>query len=138
MFHEDEESSVVFLDDTPRLRQLYFDYNCFKATKVRLKSLNFALKYMNHKRIDFKFLSYNNLRELIVNGTKMIFIYEYCLSKVELLELSPEENCVIVNLHNWNGSCCISEQAYELSRKMNVTLLTMEDFYVYINKIKHK
>ena len=33
----------------------------------------------------------------------MIFIYMYCLSCMELKELLPEENSIIVNLHNWNG-----------------------------------
>lgn len=135
---EDGKSSKVFLDDTPRLRQLYFDYNCFKSTKVRLGSLNYALKYMNNKKISFNFLSYNNLREVSVNGVKIIFVYEYCLSKVALQQLAPEEYSIIVNLHNWNGAGCISKQAYELSDEMNVTLFTMENFYVYINKIKHK
>lgn len=137
-FLEDGKSKKVFLDDTPRLRQLYFEYHCIGRAKVRLKSLNFALKYMNSKKVGFKFLNYNNLREVTVYGTKIIFVYEYCLSQVELLQLSPEENSVIVNLHNWNGECCISGAAYELSRKLNVTLLTMNNFYVYINEIKYK
>ncbi len=135
---EGGKSSKVFLNDTPRLRQLYFEYNCFRSTKVRLDSLNFVFKYMNHKNINYRFFNYNNLREVTVYGTKIIFIYEYCLSKIELLQLAPEENCVIVNLHNWNGEGCISQQAHELSRKMDVTLLTLEDFYEYINEIKHK
>ena len=46
----------------------------------------------------------------------------------------PEENTVIVNLHNWNGESCISEQAYERAEKMNVKLLTMDAFYEYIKK----
>lgn len=135
---EDGKIDKVFLNDTPRLRQLYFDYNCFRSTKVRLKCLNFALKYMNSKKINYKFLSYNNLREIDINNTKMIFVYEYCLSEAFLLQMFTEENSVIVNLHNWNGKSCISKQAYALSEKMNVRLLTMDDFYEYINEIKHK
>lgn len=114
---ENGKSTKVFLKDIPRLRQLYFNYNCFGSVKVRLESLNFALKYISSKKF---------------------FVYEYCLSKIELLKLAPEENNVIVNLHNWNGSCCISQQAYELSEKLNIKLLDMENFYGYINKIKHK
>ena len=138
LLNKEGKSDKVFLDDTPRLRQLYYDYNCFKSTKVRLDSLNFALKYLKSQKIDFKFLSYNNLREISANGVKIIFVYEYCLSKVDLLQLAPEENNVIVNLHNWNGVGCISNEAYKLSEEMNVTLLTMDKFYEYINKIKHK
>ncbi|MFQ6860580.1 MAG: HNH endonuclease signature motif containing protein [Beduini sp.] len=134
---EDGKLIKLLLADTPRLRQLYFNYNCFSQTKVRLKSLNYAFKYMNFNGISYEFLKYNNLREVSVYGEKVIFIYEYCLSKVELMQLSPEENSIIVNLHNWNGRSCISDQAYKLSEKMNVTLLTMEDFYEYINKFKN-
>ncbi len=93
---------------------------------------------MNSRSIHFEFICPNNLREVIAYGIRIIFIYEYCLSKVELIQLSPEKNSVIVNLHNWNGDGCISNEAYVLSRKMDVTLLTMEDFYVYINGIKSK
>lgn len=135
---ENGKSTTVFLEDTPRLRQLYFNYNCFGNTRVRLESLNFALKYISYKKIDFKFVVYNNLRKITIGNTTIIFVYEYCLSKIGLLQIAPEENNVIVNLHNWNGSCCISQQAYELSDKLNVKLLDMEKFYEYINGIKHK
>lgn len=133
---ENDESSKLYLFDTPRLRQLYFDYDCSKHAKVRLKSLNFVLKYMKSRNVFYSFLNYNNLREVDVNGVKLVFVYEYCLSEVELLNLMPEENDIIVNLHNWNGESCISEQAYELAEKMKVTLLTMNDFYKYIYEIK--
>lgn len=135
---EDGNFDKVFLNDTPRLRQLYFNYKCFKNAKVRLNSLNFALKYIKSRKVSYKFLNYNNLREININNTKMIFVYEYCLSEAFILQMSPEENSVIVNLHNWNGESCISKQAYVLSEKMNVKLLTMDDFYEYINEIKHK
>lgn len=136
--NDEGKFDIIFLEDTPRLRQMYFDYDCFKRAGVRLKSLNFALMYINHKGIKFEFINYNNLREIMLNGIKMIFIYKYCLSEVELLQLLPEENSVVVNLHNWNGACCISEKAYILAKKMNVTLLGMDNFYEYINELKHK
>ena len=127
----------IYLKDTPRLRQLYYDYNCFRKTKVRLDSLNFALKYIKSKRIKYKFLNSNNLRTISINNTQMTFVYEYCLSKMFLSQLAPTENSVIVNLHNWNGECCISKEAYEFSDKIKVKLLTMDAFYEYIKKIKN-
>lgn len=136
LLKDDGKLSKIFLDDTPKLRQLYFEYRCFKPTKVRLDSLNFAFKYMNSKGISFEFDSFDNLREVTVCGIKMIFIYEYCLSEVELMQLAPEENSVVINLHNWNGESCISSQAYELSKTMNVELLTMKEYYRYVNRIK--
>ena len=39
----------IFMDDTPRVRQLYYDFNCFEEVGVRFKSLNFALKYLNSR-----------------------------------------------------------------------------------------
>lgn len=135
-FYEDGKSTIVFLDDTPRLRQLYNDYNCFRAVKVRLESLNFALKYIKSRGVVFEYLSRKNLREILVNGIKIIFVYEYCLSKVSLVQLAPENNSVIVNLHNWNSHSCISKEAYELANQLGVKLLTMDDFYEYINKQK--
>ena len=132
-----EEGKIVkvFLYDTPRLRQFYFDYNCFKKVTVRLESLNFSLKYIYSRKVSFEFLSYNNLREVLVSNVKIIFIYEYCLSKVTLTQLSPEANSVIVNLHNWNGSSCVSKEAYDFSEVIDVTLLTMDGFYGYINEL---
>lgn len=124
------------MDDTPRLRQMYHDYKCFRSAKVRLNSLNFALKYIRSRKIRFEFLINTNLREILIQGQKMIFVYEYCLSEAFLRQLTPEENSVIVNLHNWNGESCISHQAYRLAEKMKVTLLTMDSFYEYINEIK--
>jgi hypothetical protein len=126
----------VFLDDTPRLRQLYHDYGCFRCAEVRLESLNFALKYIRSRKVQYRFVNESNLREIIIQNRKMIFVYEYCLSQANLMDMSPEENSVIVNLHNWNDESCISRQAYDLAEQMNVRLLTMGAFYEYINEIK--
>lgn len=127
---------TVYLDDVPRLRQLYFDYNCYKKTGVRLDSLNFALKYILSKHLLFSFTDEGTFRKIALNGINIQFVYEYCLSKASLLQIAPEENTVIVNLHNWNGDSCISREAYEAAEELNVTLLTMEKYYVYISRIK--
>ncbi len=133
----DEGQSVrVFLDDTPRLRQLYYDYGCFMGAKVRLESLNYAFKYIRSRNVGFAFLSDSNLREITIQNTKLICVYEYCLSQSELMRLAPEKNSIVVNLHNWNGESCISKQAYILAQNMNVRLLTIKGFYGYINGIK--
>lgn len=133
---ENNKTVQVFLDDAPRLRQIYYNYKCFKKTNVRLESLNFALKYIRNKKVPFKFINDENLREISINHIKMIFVYEYCLGQVKLMEMVPEEDTVIVNLHNWNGESCISRQAYERAEKMNVKLLTMDAFYEYVQEIK--
>lgn len=132
------DSEKIYLNDTPRLRQMYYDNNCFRITDVRFESLNYALKFIKSRGLKFDFLDIKSLKEIIVNNQKIIFVYKYCLSKTELLELCPEEKCIILNLHNWNGESSISSEAYELAKKMKVTLLTMGEFYGYINRIKNK
>lgn len=136
-YTENDKSNKVFLDDTPKLRQLYFDYRCDMKDGVRVEGLNFVLKYMKSRNIHYEFIRYNNLREIIVNGTKIIFIYEYCLSEAQLSQMTPDKGCAIINLHHWNGESCISKQAYELADTMEVTLLTKGAFYGFINHIGH-
>ena len=131
---EDGKSKKIFLNDTPRLRQLYFEYRCFKGVGVRLDSLNYALKYIRSRNIDFHFLTEGNLREIMIRNKKMIFVYKYCLNQLDIIRLSPEEGSVIVNLHNWNGESCISSDAYEIAGTMGVKLLTMKAFYGYVKK----
>lgn len=124
----------VFLNDTPRLRQLYFDNGCFKSVGVRLESLNYALKYIRSRGVNFAFLAKSNLRVISIRNKKMIFVYNYCLSQLDIIRLSPEEGSVIVNLHNWNGESCISNEAYEIAETMGAKLLTMKAFYNYVRK----
>lgn len=135
---ENGEIEQIFLEDVPRLRQFYFNYNAFRKIGVRLKDLNYVLKYLNSRSIKFNFIVDNNLREINICGKKMIFIEEYCLSKVELTNLSPKENSIIVNLYDWNGDSYISEEAYNLAECINVELLTIRDFYRYVNEIRCK
>lgn len=132
-----EGFSKIYLHDTPRIRQLYNDNDCFSAVGVRLESLNFALKYIKSKNIYFDFIEYDNLREIMIGNIKMVFVYEYCLSKADLFHLLPDEGTVIVNLHNWNGHLCISNEARELSNDMKVKVLSMEEFYIYVKQIRY-
>ena len=125
----------LFLKDTPRLRQLYHNYKCFRSAKFRFESLNFAFSCLRSKKLRWRFIKPNNLREISVNGVNFIFIYEYCLSDATLLSILPDENSIIVNLHNWNGRSCISKQAYTRAKEMKVTLMTTEEFRVYISEM---
>lgn len=131
-----KDGEKIFLNDTPRLRQLYFDYKCFKKPGVRLESLNFVLKYLRSRNIPFVYVNQDSLREININNTNIIFVYEYCLSKEFLTRITPKPNCIIVNLHNWNGKSCISKEALDLAELFEVKLLTTEEFYKYVKKIK--
>ena len=82
----------VFLNDTPRLRQLYYNYDCFKGAVVRFESLNFALSYISSRKVGYTFVQEHNYREILINGTKMIFVYKYCLSEADLKQMLPDEN----------------------------------------------
>ncbi len=132
---DNSQIKPLYLDDEPRLRQLFFEYNCFKQNKIRFQSLNYALKFIASQNIRYDFLQYNNLHEIIIKGTKIIFVYEYCFSQMNLIQLCPEPKSIIVNLHNWNGDSCISSEAYSYSKQLDVHLLTMPQFYDFIRSI---
>ncbi|MGX0019778.1 putative C2H2 Zn-finger protein [Staphylococcus hominis] len=130
------ENETILLDNIPRLKQLYFSYKCFRPTKVRLESLNFALKYLKENEINFNFKSLPNLREITINSNDIIFVYEYCLTQEYLMRNAFSNGKIIVNLHNWNGEKSISEDARELASDMGVKLWTMKQYYRYVHKIK--
>jgi len=135
VYKEKDEFIKLLLGDTPRIRQMYFIAYCFKSVGVRLESLNFALQYLNNNHIPFIIKDSKNLTDVIIKEKPFKFIYEYCLSKAELIALVPQKDLTIVNLHNWNGSSCISGEAYAQAEKMNVNLLTMDDYYKYVHKV---
>lgn len=122
----------VYLDDDPRVMQLYYTYGCFRKVGVRLESLNFALKYLKDRDIHFSFCNKQNVREIECLGYHIIFVYEYCLSRNKLERMQPNRNTVIVNLHNWNGEKSISEEAYDFAGKIAVRLLTMDAYYEFV------
>lgn len=131
-----KDGEKILLNDTPQLRQIYHNNNCFRKVGVRLDSLNFALTYLRSRDVNFEYKNHNELRKIIVNDTNIEFVYEYCLSKAFLYKMSPKPDDVIVNLHNWNGENCISKEARDIAEIFDVTLLTMEEFYVYVNKFR--
>ncbi|MFA9375243.1 MAG: HNH endonuclease signature motif containing protein [Lachnotalea sp.] len=67
-YYENGIKEKVYLTDTPRLRQLYFDNGCFMKTGVRLDSLNFALKYIKQHNLTFTYIYEDNLRMIEVKG----------------------------------------------------------------------
>ncbi|MBO1198380.1 HNH endonuclease [Staphylococcus simiae] len=130
------ENEKILLDNIPRLKQLYYSYNCFRKTKVRFESLNFALKYLKQNEINFNFKALPNLREIIINSNDIIFVYEYCLTQEYLMREAFSKGKIIVNLHNWNGEKCISEDARELANDMGIKLLSLNEYYPYVHSIK--
>jgi hypothetical protein len=133
---DEKTSEKVFLDDVPRIRQMYFDYHCFRKTGVRLESLNYILKCVRRRNIKFDFCSFTNLREVDMDGNHLIFVYDYCLSKEALMELDPATDSMVVNLHNWNGDGCISNDAYSLAVEMGVRLFTTDKFLMFLRSVE--
>ena len=87
------------------------------------------------KKLKWKYTKANNLREINVNGVNFVFVYAYCLSDANLMSMVVPENSIIVNLHRWNGSLCISQKAYERAEQMKIKLMTTEEFHSYLNVI---
>lgn len=129
-------SERVFLQDLPRINQEFYSNRSFRKTKVRLDSLNFALKYIKSNGIQYRFEEPDSIRKIIVNGKKIVFVYEYCLSRINIVELALSSGTIIVNLHNWNGEGCISKEAYSVAESMGIKLLTMERFYPFIRSLR--
>lgn len=134
-YMENGKEETLYLNNPLQFRQVLNDYNSFKQYKVHFKSLNFALSYLNSRGVQYSFVSDDCLRIIKIKGKKIIFVYEYCLSKAFLLDMMPEENTVIVNLHNWNDTLNISTEAYEFADTLNVKLLNMKDYYRYVTRI---
>ncbi len=135
VYKEKDNFITLFLNDAPRMRQIYFEYRCLRKVEIRLESLNFALKYLNNNSIPFTIENVQHLSKILINGKHFQFVYKYCLSKTELVSLSPKKDLVIVNLHNWNGESCISMEAYLQAKIMGVELLTMNAFYKYASRV---
>ena len=130
-----DEIITLNLHDTPRLRQLYEQYNCFRKIELRLTNLNFILKWLRNNNIDYSFCNLPCLSEIKIKDKQFKFIYKYCLSKAEVISLYPKLGVTIINLHNWNGECCISSEAYIQANNMGVTILTSSKFYKYVYEI---
>lgn len=128
------EVVTLNLDDTPRLRQLYQQYNCFRKTGLRLEGLNFILKWLRKNKISYSFANLPSISEIKIKGKLFKFIYKYCISGAEVISLCPEVGLNLVNLHNWNGEHCISNEAHAQAESMGVKLLTIDDFYKYARK----
>ena len=108
----------------------------YTASISLLRRSSILSKHRKSFRKQLEWLQKNNFREILIDGAKITFVYKYCLSEADLKQMLPEANSIIVNLHNWNGESCISKQAYSFARELNITLLTTEDFYGYIDEHK--
>lgn len=131
----DGEIKVLHLNDIPRLRQLYNDYCCFRKVELRLDSLTYILKWLKKNNIEYTFPNFPSLSDIEIKGKLFKFLYVYCLSRADLISLAPKRGLVIFNLHNFNGSNCISEEAYSQAEIMEAELLLHDTFFKYVYRI---
>ena len=130
-----DKKETLYLKDIPRLRQVYYDYKCFRKVGLRLDSLTFILKWLNNSQVEYEFPNFPNLSEIKIKGKLFKFIYEYCLSREKLISLAPRRDLVVFNLHNFNGENCISKEAYTQAEIMEVKLLLHDTFYKYVYRL---
>ena len=128
----------IFLNDAPRLRQVFHDNNVkYASSGLRFESLNFVLKYLNDRNIKYSFSSEESIKSVFINNDEYLFVYEYCLSKEYLQRILPKPNITIVNLHHWNDNLCISKDARSLAEDLEVKLLTQKEFFDYVKKYRN-
>ncbi len=133
-FKNNDAIETLYLDDTPRVRQLYHKYSCFRKVDLRLNSLTYVLKWLKNNNIKYEFSNLPYLSDIKIKDKLFKFTYEYCLSKEELISLAPQKGLVIFNLFNFNGGC-ISREAYAQAKIMKVELLLHDTFYKYVHRI---
>lgn len=131
---EKETSIVLYLDDYPRVQQVYWDNHCYgnKNSDLNLSSLIFFLTWLENNHLRFSFPDIFDLSYIQIKGKCFIkLVYEYCLSRADVEALAPDENLHIVNLHNFNDEHCISKQALELENIFKIKIFTTMNFYRY-------
>ncbi len=133
-YKKDNKIEILYLDDEPRVRQLYYKYYCPKPVGLRLKSLTYILKWLKQNNIEYTFPNFPILSDIQIKGKLFKFVYEYCLSKEKIISLAPEQGVVIFNLFNFNGGC-ISEEAYNQAEMMDIELLLHNNFYKFVRSI---
>jgi len=133
-FSRDGKVETLYLKDIPRLRQIYHEHKCFRKVGLRLDSLIFILRWLRKNDIEYEFPNLINLSEIKIKGKLFKLVYEYCLSKEELISLAPKRGSVVFNLFNFNGGC-ITQEAYEQAKVMDVDLLLHGTFYKYVYRM---
>ncbi|RTE29530.1 hypothetical protein BKL73_03900 [Staphylococcus epidermidis] len=61
---------------------------------------------------------------------------EYCLTQEYLYRKAFSQGTIVVNLHGWNDDKSISKEARELASTMEIKLLTKNEYFSYVHKIK--
>lgn len=131
-YTKNKTTIVLYLRDTPKLRQEYYNYQCLRKAWVRIKSFLFFLQYMKNNNIEFWRQDKTQLSVIQVNSRSLIFLSKYLLSRADIIALYPKAQTIIVNIDTWNT---ISKEAYEFAKKIGIDLRNQEDFFTKIHTI---
>ena len=136
---EDSKNTFLFLNDAPRVKQMYWNEKCYqnKTSELRLESVNFLLSWLRNNNFCFVLEDEANISDIrICNKYDIRMIYKYCFSESDIREMSPPKNLIIVNLHNFNGDGCISESARNIAQDMQVKVFTTNEFYKFCHALR--
>lgn len=122
----------LYLKDTPRLRQEYYNYQCFRESWVRIKWFLLLLQYMKNNNIEFWRQDETQLSVIQVNSRSLIFLSKYLLSRADIIALFPKPQTIIVNINTWDT---ISKEAYEFAKEIEIDLRNQKDFFTKIRTI---
>ena len=139
-YEEEGVRCSLDLRDQPRVEQIFWTGKFYRPqiTELRLGSLAFLLDWLKRNGIRYHFQDYADLTEIILdNRYRVKFFYIYCLSVSDLYEITFTPETVLINLHNWNGLNCISEEARRYASDIGVKLFTQKEFFIFAhNEIK--
>lgn len=133
-YHEEQEDKKLFLHDQPKVRQIYWDNQCYKNknSELRLECVVFLLSWLSNNHFAFEIPDETDISSITLEKKyKLKLVYEYCLSGYNIRSMSPSKNLLIVNLHNFNGEGCISPDARQLAENMQVKIFTTNEFYKF-------
>ena len=136
-YRENGKVTVLNLKDRPKVQQIFWSGNFYRpaTTNLRLENLVFFLDWLYCQNVSYEFKDFKDLTELIINEKyKVKLYYEYCLSISDLYEINVERELIVVNLYNWNGESCISQDAYEYARQAGFKLFTQNEFFIFVHR----
>ncbi len=127
----DDDQEDLYLDDEPRLTQLYWAGGFYrpKNTELRVETLVFLANWLANNRIGYSINDPTNLVEWTLNDKyNLVLTYEYCLTIATLYEIPLSANLVVVNLYNWNRGC-ITDQARAYAAENGFRAFTQREFF---------
>ena len=116
---------IITADEFIKIEDIY-NFEQYLKNRFNIFEANIKIEYSKEIEVDI---------EQEWNYVICYMAHKHPLSKAFLKCLCPPPDSIVVNLHNWNGSGCISGEAYTFAKSINVELQDMDAFYIYVNKL---